>query len=396
LQGQSLQPGELLLDLYAGPEQSLLFAVTRHAIQVVRLPDEKKLSQQLELLQGLLTSSTAQAQVVEEVLDNVGRQFLAPVRAQLALASRVLYSPDGAMHLLPLGALRLDGKALIATKEVLRLPSAAVLYELRARAVERDADGGRAAADAPRRWLALAGGSQDASDLRAAQTEVMRLHRRFADVELRLPRADQGPELELAELADYRLIHFAAHALVSDRQPWRSSLVLSGLGAGELRAASRVQVEDLGRLLRADQIAELKLRAELVVLAACESAGGPVLSGEGVLGLTTAFLSAGVPVVVAALWPVDDAATAELMRHFYDRLAAGDNVGAALRTAQLALAQAPATAHPFYWAGFVAVGDASRSVELRAATNLWRIGLPVLAIGLIAAFSFLWRPKRRR
>ena len=90
---------------------------------------------------------------------------------------------------------------------------------------------------------------------------------------------------------------------------------------------------------------------------ACESAGGRILSGEGVLGLCGAFLSAGIPAVVATLWPVDDRTTAELMTVFYEELARGETVARSLRRAQMAIRQGHETGNPFFWAGFVLVGD---------------------------------------
>jgi len=99
-------------------------------------------------------------------------------------------------------------------------------------------------------------------------------------------------------------------------------------------------------------------------LSACETGSGRILSGEGVLGLSSAFLVAGVPVVVASLWPVDDGATAALMKEFYAELSAGRDVATALAKAQEVIKKNPATAHPFYWAGFVVVGDGTITVEL--------------------------------
>jgi len=112
------------------------------------------------------------------------------------------------------------------------------------------------------------------------------------------------------------------------------------------------------------------------VLSACETAGGRVTTGEGTLGLTAAFLSAGVPVVVSSLWPIDDRVTATLMRSFYHHLARGEAVATALRLAQLELARSRKYSHPFFWAGFTVVGDGSMVVEIeehraRVSPALW-------------------------
>ena len=132
------------------------------------------------------------------------------------------------------------------------------------------------------------------------------------------------------------------------------------------------------------------------VLAGCETAGGRATNGEGVLGLTSAFLSAGVPVVVSSRWPVDDGATAVLMKHFYDRLAAGRTVASALREAQMAVRKNPRTSHPFYWAGFAVVGDGTRVVRPLLAGKqrgywLTAVAGAVLAVGLA---GWTWRRRR--
>ena len=171
--------------------------------------------------------------------------------------------------------------------------------------------------------------------------------------------------------------HLAAHAVVDDQRPWNSSL---HFGTPE------APVE-----LTAGAVADLNLGACLAVLASCESGGGEVLSGEGVLGLTSGFLSAGVPTVLATLWPVDDRATALLIRHFYEGLASGHTAACALRDAQIALRNESATAHPFYWAGFILVGDGTTTVPLakqRRTVWPWIIG-PLLIIG--AVWPARWR-----
>jgi CHAT domain-containing protein len=102
----------------------------------------------------------------------------------------------------------------------------------------------------------------------------------------------------------------------------------------------------------------MKLGAGLVVLSACETALGKPVEGEGLLGLTRGFMYAGAPRVVASLWEVDDKATGELMKKFYEgmfvhRLTAA----AALRAAQDAIRREPQWRSPYYWAGFVLQGD---------------------------------------
>jgi len=116
-------------------------------------------------------------------------------------------------------------------------------------------------------------------------------------------------------------------------------------------------------LLEAREIAELDLEADLAVLAGCETARGRIGAGEGVIGLTWGFFAAGVPATVVSQWAVESKTTARLMRDLHRALADGRgkpgslSKGEALRAASLRLLRESRSRHPFYWAGFVVVGD---------------------------------------
>ena len=135
----------------------------------------------------------------------------------------------------------------------------------------------------------------------------------------------------------YRYLHFAAHARISSHQPAQTHLVLAG---DHLDLAA---------------IRELDLRSELVTLSACETAGGRRVRGEGIIGLSHAFLAAGARGAVVTLWRIDDAATAEFMGRFYGRLRSGDSPSQALLSARREQLGADGS-HPARWAPFVLVG----------------------------------------
>ena len=152
-----------------------------------------------------------------------------------------------------------------------------------------------------------------------------------------------------ADLEDFRIVHFATHAVVNTRQPELSGVVLSLLNR-------KGQPED--GFLRLHEICDLRLGAELVVLSACQTGLGKDVRGEGLVGLTRAFMYAGAPRVVASLWQVDDLATAELMKRFYRGVfEAKLTPAAALRAAQRDLAASMRWNAPFFWGGFVLHGD---------------------------------------
>jgi CHAT domain-containing protein len=152
------------------------------------------------------------------------------------------------------------------------------------------------------------------------------------------------------EVPRYRIVHFATHAVLDSEHPELSGIVLS-------------LVDRNGRpqdgFLRLVDIYHLRLRAELVVLSACQTALGKEIKGEGLIGLTRGFMHAGVPRVVASLWKVDDRATAELMRRFYEAMLGPRKLppAAALRAAQMDMSRTTMWRQPYYWAGFLLQGE---------------------------------------
>ena len=152
-----------------------------------------------------------------------------------------------------------------------------------------------------------------------------------------------------ADLAQYRIVHFATHGIINNQHPELSGLVLSLVNE---------QGEPVDGFLRLYDIYNLKLQAELVVLSACQTALGKDMAGEGLIGLTRGFVYAGVPRVVASLWRIDDRVTAELMQNFYSAmLTRGRRPAAALRAAQLAMWKTTGWESPYYWAAFTLQGE---------------------------------------
>jgi len=153
------------------------------------------------------------------------------------------------------------------------------------------------------------------------------------------------------ELARYRYVHFACHGVLG-RGPGQPPGLALGLSGADGKDDGAGGVND--GPLRADEVLNLRLNADLVVLSACRSGRGRLYAGEGVEGLARAFLYAGTRGVVSSLWSVDDAATAGLMAGMYGRLKGGAAADA-LREAQLAMIREGRP--PFHWAPFVLVGE---------------------------------------
>ena len=151
-----------------------------------------------------------------------------------------------------------------------------------------------------------------------------------------------------AKVTGSRMIHFATHGIFDSKNPAMSGLVFSLVDRQGNPQAGFLGLEDIYRL---------HLSADLVVMSACETALGEEVKGEGLVGLTWGFIYAGAKNVVASLWRVNDASTAELMRVFYAGIEReGLTPAAALRKAQQAVASRAAWSAPYYWAGFVIEG----------------------------------------
>jgi CHAT domain-containing protein len=154
--------------------------------------------------------------------------------------------------------------------------------------------------------------------------------------------------VQTKDLKNYHVLHLATHGLLNPKRPQFTGVVLSLIGnrSGDGFLATK-------------EVFNLKLGAPLVMLSACETGLGAETRGEGVIGLTRAFMYAGAPTVGVSLWSVSDNSTAQLMTDFYQRLLAGQGMSpaAAMRAAQKNMIAAKKYSAPFYWAPFVLVGE---------------------------------------
>jgi CHAT domain-containing protein/Tfp pilus assembly protein PilF len=344
----------------------------------------------------------------QKTVATLSRMILSPLAARLE-GKRLLIVADGALQYIPFAVLPVptgdSSKTpvpLVAEHEIVNLPSASVLALLRRQASGRSAG--------PKEVAVLADPVFDKDDPRvgkatknkpvtetASAKETIRsvpepslpepsfreqLTRSLGDVGLEtrqggsaLPRlafsrreaeailamTDRGKGMEALDfqasretavskdLSQYRIVHFATHGLLDNEHPELSGLVLS-------------LVDQEGRprdgFLNLEDVYNLTLPADLVVLSACETGLGKQITGEGLVGLTRGFMYAGATRVVASLWKVDDAATAELMGRFYrGMLKEGLRPAAALRQAQMEMQKQKRWSDPYYWAAFTLQGE---------------------------------------
>lgn len=350
-----------LVEYLVGERASIAFVVTDRGVTARRLPAASELRAVVEPFRELLGRPGRRDRERLRIASvEAGRMVLGPVLASLTDRRRLIVVPDGILHLIPFEALRVgdDHRLLLEERQLSYAPSAALLEPLAARHRSRhDARTLFAVADptvsadrlpitvADHRQLADGRSIDDLGSLPEARAEVEAVAATFAPgaaVVLVGEAAQEATVRSHPALPTATNLHFATHAVASTDLPEHSGLVLGAAGS-----------ED--GLLQAFEIFDLSLDAELVVLSGCETALGPELSGEGLLGLTRAFFYAGAEQVVISLWPVEDRSTRELMTTFYRRLRSTTPADA-LREAKLELAATPGFEHPFYWAPFVIVG----------------------------------------
>jgi CHAT domain-containing protein/tetratricopeptide (TPR) repeat protein len=294
------------------------------------------------------------------------RLLIEPAAAQLTGVSSLVIVPDGTLWEMPFQALTTpQGRYLLEDAAISYAPSLTVLGDFAARrrgrraaaetllAFGNPALGPGAVGSAPAQ-LALR--ESTLGTLPLAEEEVKTVGRLYGAERSRIHVGAATTERTVKrEAGKYRVLHFATHGVVSDDHPMHSFLVLS-------------QADESGDddgLLEAREIIKLDLRADLAVLSACETARGRVGVGEGLIGLSWAFWVAGCPTTVVSQWKVESGSTTALMADFHRQLlrrrdktpSAAPPAAEALRGAALELMRREEYRHPFYWAGFVVMGE---------------------------------------
>ena len=401
-----LDKDTILLEYALGEERSYVFAVTPDSVVGRELPGRAEIERTARSTYESLTArnhritgettSQHQARLARAERDypflagGLSKTILGPVASEIQ-GKRLIIVSDGALQYIPFAALPAPGAnpqpstPLMLQHEIVNLPSASILAVLRRQEKERPS---------PAKAIALLadpvfsvhdgrvtpGAAQRTSGRRSALTEETlplddQLTRSVRDVGLdlsRLPFTRREAEAIFAlvpphqvmkaldftasrstatgpDLSQYRIVHLATHGLLDSRQPELSGLVLSLVDKQGKSQSGFLALED---------IYNLNLPAQLVVLSACETGLGKEIRGEGLIGLTRGFMYAGASRVMASLWSVNDAATAELMAKFYQGVLLQKlTPAAALRNAQRDLWQRTRWKSPYYWAAFELQGD---------------------------------------
>jgi CHAT domain-containing protein len=365
LRAALLGDDSVLLYYALGARRSFLWVVTRDALEPHVLPTRRVIERLARTSAGALARGPAATPVGS--LARLSRILLAPAGPRLK-ASRVIVVADDALHYVPFAALSdPQGRGpLVERAEVVHLPSASAGAMLARRESPRWTKSVAVFADPVFRRddvrVAAQGASSTAADARPAslprelgargllrlpftRREAQAIESLGSGVRTALDfEATREAALD-ADLASYRFVHFATHGLLNASHPELSGIVLSLVDRnGRPRDGFLTSLDTFN----------LRLDAELVVLSGCRTALGKDVRGEGIVGLTRGLMYAGARGVLASLWPVDDLATAELMRVFYQGVLGprGLTPPVALREAQRHVRSHRRWAAPYYWAAF--------------------------------------------
>ena len=422
VQQRVLDDQTVLLEYSLQPDASYLWAISKSGVSLYKLPARpviEKLATELrsqliptklqrrivgidvlaDSQRGLGVSATPFAEDAAAFITASNALYKTALEpAALAIADkRLLIIADGALNYVPFEALVTSAASadysslpyLVKTNEIIYAPSASVVGAIRQQennhsgsamlivadpvfnSKDTRAHNAASSANTETRGLGIQSAladvaGQDAATsaestkmeglplvrlagTRAEAEQIVKLAKASgtqADVWLDLDASEDN--VDVRDISKYRILHVATHGLLNAERPQFTGLVLSLVGNKN---------ED--GFLRTDEVFNLKLGSPLVMLSACETGLGKEKRGEGVMGLTRAFMYAGAPTVGVSLWSVADKSTADLMTDFYKRLLASKTAApaTAMREAQLAMISGKKYSAPFYWAPFVLVGD---------------------------------------
>ncbi|HEU4694861.1 MAG TPA: CHAT domain-containing protein [Vicinamibacterales bacterium] len=376
----SIAPSIDVYDEFGGGSWSV--TITPQTATFHRLTPGDDLDAQVAGLLGLLRQRSTAPNVWAPAARRLGETLLGDALAQLPqTVTRLIIVTDGPLHRMPFEALSLEsGKMLGERFDISVTPSATLWAQTRAsRAssgagvlVLADPDVPRGSPDGTVHLAPLPGARREAQEIASI------LNLRSNDV-LQGPAASER-FVKRAALKDFAVVHVAAHARADTTFPERSAVFLAPGDTAE------------DGWLQPAEIAALDFRGRLIVLSACDSAEGSLVSGEGPLSLARAFFAAGARTVVATRWPLRDDDAAFMMERFYEALSEGESVSAALRRARRDAIEAglPAAA----WAGVAVLGDGLLHPVAPRASRLSPLRVGVLLLLFVA--TAWWLKKQRK
>lgn len=301
---KALPKDTLLVEYLLTSEQLLIWAVQSAGIafaQAYAIADWEVKSEISQLRKAIMARQEWQA-----LASQLSNRLLEPISGLVRRFPKIIIVPHGALHTLPFQVLPLDGKPLGLQKSLSYMPSASAMRFLEKAAIRPNAQ--------------ILSVGNPTGDLNAAAVEALFVAKQFGGEENALVGYAATEMAVKEQLPKAELLHFATHGQISEESPMHSALSLAN-----------------GESLTLQELTGIQLRAELVVLSACDTGRGTHTGGDDVLGLTRGLIAGGAKSAVVSLWQVNDVSTALLMGHFYQQLRKGVAAPEALGLAQLYL-----------------------------------------------------------
>lgn len=397
-----------LLEYCLGDQSSFAWLITKDGIESYKLADKQTINKAAQELVKVLQkpSPGVDDNKLQDAINEVSRLVLEPFSDKLR-TPRLIVVADGGLQYVPFQVLKAfptSSEPLVAQFDIVDAPSASALASVRQERMHRtpgpkmvvgfgdavfSTDYAPNKNDSQMIMDTSKRGALTLPPLFNAKRELNAISNIAGSESVFYTEYDATRQNLLhVDLSQFRILHIVTHGILNDSQPELSGLYLSLVGSNNQPLTGFVGLSD---------IYKLNAPVDLVVLSACRTALGKESRGEGLIGMTRGFMYAGASSVLASLWQVDDAASAELMKYFYTFLLRDEMTPpAALRTAQNKIRSQPKWRSPYYWAGFTIQGDydlklkaprqmASRKPEAAAAG----------AVALILLVPMYWLVRRR-
>lgn len=374
---QKMLDGETAFVEFAFSGKDLIvFFITKDEVdyKIISPDSDKSMRTVIEELVETYRDAIAEEKAID-VLSQLSQPIMALTLQELldkfGSVNKLIISPDGPLSKLPFQPLHYNGQHLVQNFDIKYIPSASIIPLLN--------DPHRIGSN---RFFGFGNqdfsGPEEADPLRNyslaylgnAMNEVKRVSGKFTNPTV-MEGHTESERIIKSDLGKYSYIHFATHGVVNEQAPSLSKLILTN-------KLMETDAEEDGHLT-VDEISSLKLNADLVVLSACNTGIGKLISGEGLLGMQRSFLTAGASAVMVSLWEVNDQSTVDVMTHYYDHMLkmqeneygrwerflnlfgwyeqpVFDYRSKALRAAQLEMIKDPYFNHPKYWAPFIYIG----------------------------------------
>ena len=429
-----LDDDSLLLEFSFGDEESYLWLIGKNEFNSYILPPREQIESKIQILRELLASREMlkdesiedyQTRIAKAETDyliiakDLSRELFGQVAGKFG-NKRLIVVPDGKLGYFPVSALPLpnseNNEPILLSNEVVYQPSASTLSIL-AKNTQRKNSASKSllifsdpvfSADdsrlSPENKNDLSANNETGEKFRFVESLNSLARLDFSKTEadsivdiLGKSNADNfsgfaanREKLLNINTTDYKILHFATHGLIDESRPELSGIVLSRFDENGNKSDEFFRLHD---------IYGMNLNSDLVVLSACNTGIGKEVRGEGLMSLNNAFLSVGAKSVMSSLWKVEDGATLELMKNFYDAMA-NENLtpSKALQQAQIKMRRNSRYQSPFYWAAFTVQGDFRNVPEISPNYGYWIYSLPLAAVFFLGIFGikgFIQRRNRK-